>query len=269
MAKTVVGLYDDNTTAKQVIEALKDENFDRNSIHLVSHGSGRSKKKKRKDEKDLVGKLSGRGVPTDDAKFYAEGVRRGGSLVMIHAPEDRAEEAAGIMSVHRPVRVPERRAAWKEEGYTGYDPEAEPYSAEEARAERARYRGEAGEEEVSIPVVEERVKVGKRAVNRGGVRIHSHVEERPVEEQVHLRDEEIDVERRKTDRALSEEEADEAFRDQDVEMTETDEEAVVEKEAHVTEEVVARKRATEREETVRDTVRHTEVDVEDADDRRS
>ncbi len=257
MANTVVGLYDDNATAKQVVQALKDEDFGRNDVHLISTGTSEGM-----FDSDLVGALSSRGVPMDEAEFYAEGVRRGGSLVMTHAPEDRAEEAAGIMSVHRPVRMPERRAAWEEEGYVAYDPEAEPYTAQQAETERTRYRGEEAGEEVSIPIVEERVKVGKRAVNRGGIRIHSHVEERPVEEQVRLRDEEIDVERREADRALSEEEADEAFRDQDIEMTETDEEAVVEKEARVTEEVVARKRATEREETVRDTVRHTEVDVE-------
>ncbi len=280
MAKTIVGLYDDAGTAQQVLQAIEDEGFDANQAHLVSHGSetGTATRSQGGSEGDVVSMLTDRGVPTEEAHLYAEGLRRGGSLVIVHTPDDRAEEAAGILGLHRPVSLPERQSDWEERGYTGYNPEAEPYAREEAEAERARYReegtAEEAEEEVRLPIVEERVKVGKRAVEQGGIRIHSHVEERPVEEQVRLRDEEVDVERRKTDRALSEEEADAAFQDQDVEMTETDEEAVVEKEARVTEEVVAHKRATEREETVRDTERRTEVDVkdtgdyeEDADDR--
>jgi stress response protein YsnF len=87
--------------------------------------------------------------------------------------------------------------------------------------------------------------------------------ETPVEEQVTLRDEHVSVERRTVDRAPTP--ADEAlFAERTIEATETDEEAVVSKTAHVTGEVVLSKTAEERVETVRDTVRRTEVEVEDA-----
>jgi uncharacterized protein (TIGR02271 family) len=120
--------------------------------------------------------------------------------------------------------------------------------------------GAAGEER--IPIVEERLRVGKREVGHGRVRIRSYVVETPVQEQVTLREERVNVERRPVDRPLTS--ADEAlFQERTVEVTKTAEEAVVAKEARVVEEVTLRKTAEERTETVRDTVRRTEVDVED------
>jgi uncharacterized protein (TIGR02271 family) len=116
--------------------------------------------------------------------------------------------------------------------------------------------------EEAIPIVEERLQVGKREVNRGRVRVRSYVVETPVQEQVSLRQEHVEVERRHVDRPLTG--ADEAlFRDRTIEATESAEEAVVAKEARVVEEVVVRKEADERVQTVQDKVRRTEVEVED------
>lgn len=112
-----------------------------------------------------------------------------------------------------------------------------------------------------IPVVEERIQVGKRDVERGRVRVRSYVVERPVNEQVTLRSERVEVERRRVDRPVGAN--DDLFRERTIEAVERGEEAVVAKEARVTEEVVLRKDATERTETVSDTVRRTEVEVED------
>ena len=116
--------------------------------------------------------------------------------------------------------------------------------------------------EEAIPIVEERLTVGKRAVNRGRVRVRSYVVETPVQEQVRLRDEHVEVERRTVNRPVTA--ADEAlFQERTIEATETDEEAVVAKEACVVEELVVRKEAEERVQTVQDKVRRTEVEIED------
>ena len=56
---------------------------------------------------------------------------------------------------------------------------------------------------------------------------------------------------------------DEAFQERTVDVTTHSEEPVISKEARVKEEVVVRKEADQRTETVQDTVRHTEVEVED------
>ncbi len=115
----------------------------------------------------------------------------------------------------------------------------------------------------TIKVMEERLRVGKREVAAGAVRVRSYVVERPVEEQVRLHEERVSVERRPVDRAVTAADATGAFQDRTIEARATSEEAVVGKDVRVIEEVGLKKEATERTETVRDTVRKTEVDVED------
>ena len=124
------------------------------------------------------------------------------------------------------------------------------------------YRGE-----TAIPVVEEELHVGKREVERGGVRVESRVTETPVEEQVQLREERVHVERRPVDRPVGD--AENLFREGTLEVSERAEEAVVAKEARVVEEVVVGKEVAERTETVRETVRRTDVSVEEIDGRES
>jgi uncharacterized protein (TIGR02271 family) len=103
--------------------------------------------------------------------------------------------------------------------------------------------------------------VGTRQVQRGGVRLYTRVTERPVEETVRLRDETVHVERRPVDRPATEADV-AAAHERTIEVTETDEEAVIAKQARVVEELVVSKDVQEQTETVRDTVRRTEVEVE-------
>jgi uncharacterized protein (TIGR02271 family) len=113
----------------------------------------------------------------------------------------------------------------------------------------------------AIPVVQEDLKVGKREVQRGGVRVFSRVVETPVNESVNLREEHVSVERHAVDRPLSAGDKT-AFKEQSIEMREKSEEAVVQKSARVVEEVVVGKQTTQRQEKIKDSVRHTEVQVE-------
>jgi uncharacterized protein (TIGR02271 family) len=120
----------------------------------------------------------------------------------------------------------------------------------------------AGREETA-PIVEEELSIGKREVASGGARVTSSVEERPVEKTVSLRQEEVKADRRSADRELSPEEAEAAFEEKTVEMMGTSEEAEVSKTARVVGEVSLNKQTNEREQTVRDTVRRTDVEVEE------
>jgi len=92
------------------------------------------------------------------------------------------------------------------------------------------------------------------------VRVTSHVVETPVQEQVTLHEEHVTLERRPVNERVS---GTDAFRDQTIEARATAEEAVVGKEARVVQEIGIRKEATDRVETVRDTVRETKVNVQD------
>ncbi len=118
----------------------------------------------------------------------------------------------------------------------------------------------AGSDDV-IPIVQEQLRVGKRQVQGGRVRVRSYVIETPVEEQVTLRQEHVEVERRPVDRAVGT--GEDLFRERTIEANERTEEAVTSKEARVTEELVLRKNVEDRAQTVQDTVRRTEVEVDD------
>jgi uncharacterized protein (TIGR02271 family) len=222
----------------------------------------------------LVGPLVDAGVPHSEAELYSEGVRRGGTLVTVNATDDMADRAMDIMNRFNVVDIDERGTNYRESGWKRFDVDAQPYTADEINKFRsgattkraadtgARARVGAGEEAV-LPVVEEQIQIGKRQVQGGGARIHTVVTERPVEEQVRLREERVNVERRPVDRPVTD--ADRLFKEQTFEVTETREEAVVSKQARVIEEVVIGKQATERTETVRDSVRRQDVEVDNVD----
>lgn len=204
----------------------------------------------------LVGGLVGLGISEDHAGAYAEGVRRGGYLVIVDAADEDADRAAQILDRYDPVDIEQRATEWRQSGWT--DTTGATAGTGQAFAGRAHGTSEG---EHAIPVVEEQLQVGKREVERGGVRVRSYVVERPVEAEVRLRDESVHVERRQVDRPVTADE--DAFRERTIEMRETDEVAVVGKEQRVVEEVVVGKDVSERTERVAETVRRTEVEVDD------
>jgi uncharacterized protein (TIGR02271 family) len=213
----------------------------------------------------LIGALVSAGVPEEHARYYEEGIRRGGTLVTVTASDERADEVMDIMNRHNPIDIEERAAQWRAGGFTAGQSGATGTTAATGAATGAAARTtetRAKEGEQHIPVVEEELRVGKRQVERGGIRAYARTTETPVEEQVTLREEHVRVERRPVDRPATAGDIDEAFREGTIEVTERAEEAVVQKQARVVEEVVIGKEATERTETVRDTVRRTDVEVQ-------
>lgn len=119
---------------------------------------------------------------------------------------------------------------------------------------------EASEGEISIPIIEEQLIIGKRTVEKGGVNVRTTITEKPVEETVTLREEKVHVERHKVDRPVD---AATAFQEGTIEITTQAEVPVVGKQSRVVEEVVVGKNVTERDETVRDTVKRTDVEVDE------
>ncbi|HEX8682768.1 MAG TPA: YsnF/AvaK domain-containing protein [Ardenticatenaceae bacterium] len=225
----------------------------------------------------LLGALVDLGVPEEDANYYTEGVRRGGALVTVAADDARADDAIAIMNRHGAVDLDERTSSWQQSGWSGYSADAEPYTADQVTQERSTYSTAAttgttnydtsttssvNDNEAVIPVVEEELQVGKRQVQGGGVRVYTTVEQVPVQEQVTLREERVEVERRPVNRDVSGADLD-AFQEGVIEVTETSEEAVVAKNARVVEEISIRKDVDTRTETINDTVRRTDVEVED------
>ena len=221
-------------------------------------------------------------VPEEDAYGYAEGLRRGHAMLVVRPPIDRHDRVVEVLETFNPSDFDQREAEWRTERPATEQTAMERTTREpvEARAREGGLDSPAGalaggaeptvgattEGEEVLPIAQEEVRVGKRQVARGGVRVRTYVVERPVSEDVRLREERVEVNRHKVDRPVGAV-PEEAFRERTVEVEAKGEEAVVSKEARVVEEVVIRKDASERVETVRDTERKTEVEVQD--DRRA
>lgn len=207
----------------------------------------------------LIGGLTKMGVPEDEAHYYAEGVRRGGTLVTVQADTDKeVDDAVATMKRHGAVDIEQRAAGWRKEGWSGrFEPGQAGAGA--ARTATGATRTKGGER--TIPVVEEELVVGKRVAGEGVVRVYSYVIEQPAQETVNLREEHASIERRPVNRPLGADDA-AAFREQTVEVRESVEEPVVGKRAKVVEEVSVGKQQSERQQTVSDTVRKTDVRVE-------
>ena len=286
MAKTLVALYDTCTDAEQCGARADHGRLcpERYASGSGSHrGSARPSTRPSSGTPPMREHTWWRRSPTlacrhDEAFAYAEGVRRGGALVVVESSDEQAERGMAILQRLHPVDIHARTAQWQQEGWTGADASATTSTPRRARRPRraaprsrgvprtwanqgAATRRVEGDKEVTIPVVEEEISIGTREVERGHVRIDSRVTEQPVEESVRLREEKVTVERRPVDRPATD--ADFAAAGKEViEMTETAEEPVVSKRARVVEEVVVQKEVTEHTETVRGTERHTEVDVQ-------
>ena len=87
----------------------------------------------------LIGGLTDMGVSRADAEYYAEAVRRGGALVTVRADDARAERAAAIMRDHGAVDIERRAQRWRERGWTGFDDNAQPYTAADLAREEDLY----------------------------------------------------------------------------------------------------------------------------------
>jgi hypothetical protein len=88
----------------------------------------------------LIGAMTRSGVSEEDANLYAEGVRRGGTLVTARVEDNLVPEAEAVLKRQGWVDPAERRAAYREQGWTGFDEASRPYAPEDVEQERNRYR---------------------------------------------------------------------------------------------------------------------------------
>lgn len=87
----------------------------------------------------LLGALANAGVPEEDAHVYAEGVRRGGTLVSVRADDTRADTAVAILQAANGVDLTRRRTDYLAEGWEGFDEDAPAYSPDQIRDHRNIY----------------------------------------------------------------------------------------------------------------------------------
>jgi len=87
----------------------------------------------------LVGALTESGIPEEEAKYYAEGVRRGDVLVTVQADSSRIDRVCDLLDRYNAIDVEERVSGWKGRGWSGYQDTEKPLNTDELRSERSYY----------------------------------------------------------------------------------------------------------------------------------
>ena len=210
--------------------------------------------------------------------LYDQSIQSGSTVVTVISDGTNIDQIYNVLEAHNPVDLDERHSQYSQtgaygSGATGTGAIGTGMAGTNTTGLGAGSTGTAtaagtgmgmaatgtGTEEV-LSLSEESLQVGKRAVDRGTTRVRRYVVERPVEEQIRLRNETVSVFRRPATGATTV--GTDAFSDREIVVNETDEEAVVAKRAQVVEEVVVQKGVEERVETVRDTLRKEEVEID-------
>ena len=252
MTHTIVGIFDSKEEARTAMNKLIEGGFIKENVDLSNRKKMAETSAATQSENategvgDSISNFFGNLFSDDETvNNYSTVARETEAILTVQTDsQERAEKAAEILDDNGAVDVDERAAQYRQ-------------TAANTTANRADT-----DAEMTIPVLEENLNVGKRTVETGGVRVRSRVVEKPIQETLRLREEHIVVDRRPVNRAATEADFDN-FKEGDIEITERAEKAVVGKEARVVGEVAVGKTVTEQEETVNDTVRKTEVDVEE------
>jgi uncharacterized protein (TIGR02271 family) len=270
MKQTVVGVFDRYESAQHAANLLQDSGFGPEAVHVTESSPGEAGATTVRESTGIMHSIRNFfadlfGSENDEhISEYAEAVRRGGAVVKVDVDEEpKVDTARQVLQEAGAVNIDERVAEWREQGWSSGEIASQTDTGAVAPlAATAKRTGKTatGQEEV-IPVVKEELEVGKRDVSTGGVRVYAKTVERPAEESLELREERAQVERRPVDRPASEADL-QALKDRTVEVREMAEKPVVTKTARVVEEVVVGKQVQQRSETVRDTVRSTEVRVD-------
>ena len=281
--KTILGLFRNYSDAEESIRELNRLGLSSSEVGLLAASNGKSPADKyskpaqlsqvelpglgrvqanasmlnfldtrdaRKDSQGVYGMLLRMGIPRDDAAGYLDGIKQGGVFEAFDVPDEKEADALAIMRT-RTQGTTERRLVEEKRQY------------EERPAER-RYEQRVCEKtpELVIPIVEEELYVGKREVP-SSVRLDTRITTEPVEKTISLKEERIQVERRGVDRLADANLASDPnlFSERSFEFKAMAEEPVINKRARIVEEVRVHKDRQERTETIRDVLRHTEVEI--------
>lgn len=255
MAKTIVGCFRDETSVQRATGELVAAGIPRARIQRMERDGATTSRggeaPREESWKDKIERFFGM-EPDDDASYrdeYAGAIDRGDRLLAVDVEDENVDTVAAILQRCGAVNLDQSGAR------TGTRASA---TSETRRATTANDNESTSN---AIPVVEERMDIGKRVVSRGGVRVHSYVTETPVDELVRLREERVSVQRQPVDRPMNA--GDAAFKEQTIEVTAQGEQATVSKTPRVVEEVRVGKRVEERQQRVSERVKKQDVPVEE------
>ena len=279
MSTTLAAVFDSYSDANQASNELQAAGIDKQFIQLNGASSMQSdttttSQSKGDDEPGAISRffssMFGMNDDTSNATKYSEAAKRGQAVLTVSVTEDdRVDDITDILNECGAIDVDERGQARNASGnLTGSTGIAAVSTGMNTNTGTGNDYGvgkgvadTAGAND-TLERVEETMQVGKQVVQNGSVRVNQRVVETPVQEQVLLREERASIERKTVDRPATEADLQPAFKDKNIDIQETAEEAAIAKTAKVVEEIQVAKKATDRAETVRETLRRTEIDVE-------
>ena len=296
--RTVTAFFDTRAAADKAMADVVAAGVPSSMVSIVEGQGGKSIGTTTTHEEGFWGSVKNLFAPEEDKHAYAEGLSRGGYLFTAHTSEAHYDRILDILDHEGAVDMDERETQWRSEGWSGTHgaapamatstaagygtaeattgmkstgmestgltstTTATPVGAMGTSTARTGIGAAARDaEQGTIQLAEETLRVGKRDVNHGRVRLRSYIVEKPVSESISLHSERVDVARRPVDRPLTA--GENLFAERTLTAEEHDEEAVVSKDARVYEEVSLGKVAQDRTQEIKDTVRKTEVEVVD------
>jgi uncharacterized protein (TIGR02271 family) len=240
----VVAVYDTEANANDALKSLVSGGYNPDDISVIR--SEHEAVKAGLTEPGVWQRLFGRDLEHHEAAALSRSFKDGSVIVSVRVPESEARKVMSLLDSHGPVDVVDRARVY---GLAGAA----------ASSLKTPMQDNLTNEEM-LRVAEEHMNVGKRMVESGHTRVRRYVVEKPVEANITLHEEHAEVMRRAiSDPAFAK---DIDWSDKTIDVAETVEEAVVNKTARITEEVVIRKHGSDRTQTVHDTVRRQQVDVD-------
>ena len=254
---TVIGMFDHIDAMDQIVAGLlTDYNLDENDVEIIvakdrlDHTKKHTTKYKNLiqtyNEDSLLKHLLGLGIPEADARFFSQGISQGNELIAVDAEKS---DLAAISAYLQKGTSNLKNAPTKKNA---------PAKAPARTQDRAALKEQNGE---TFEVIEEDLKVGKRVVETGGVRVEKEVSTERVHEEVQLRKEEVFVDRKPVNRPASTTDLKDGFEPKSFELRERAEEVVVEKQARVVEEVTVGKKSRVETANIDETLRHVDIKI--------
>ena len=239
----VVAVYDSEAAANAAVNGLRSAGYLTGDISVIrSEGEA---ERAGMYEPGIWQRLFGRDLEHHEAAVLGRSLAEGSVIVSIRVPESDAPKVMSLLDSHKPVDLLDR---------------AKTYGLVSATAAPSTPTTPKLMDEELLRMAEEQLNVGKRLVESGHTRVRRYVIEKPVEANITLHEEHAEVIRRAISDPAYTKDID--WSDKTIDVTETVEEAVVSKTAHVIEEVVIRKQGSDRTETVRDKVRRQQVEID-------
>jgi uncharacterized protein (TIGR02271 family) len=247
----IVAVYDKSAKAKDAMRALEGAGFSTGDISLLNRDALTNTDV---NDAGLWRRLFGRDIGDSQSSVYSRAIETGGAVLTLRLPESDVPRAMKILDVHSPSNLNETSANWDAASTPSSKAVVPP-----PLSPRMASTVTTGKEEV-LRLAEEHLDVGKRQVETGRARVRRFVIEEPVESQVTLHEEHAALLRRPVSDGRAIKDVD--WTDKTIEITETAEQAVVNKTAHIAEEVVVRREGSDHVETVRDKIRRQQVEIE-------